>query len=216
MNGPAADGGLSTLTNFVLSAVQLGALGFGAALFVMVFIILIRNQAPADEHTARLRSRFLTMGVAAFAFAGLMQLVTLFWGPKPEGAYRVSVVFAPDPGPNGLPEPVMRLLPAGADVKRNTPFTVDRDLTLSVGVDDIVNKTRNLAATADALSRANVTLTQQAAAMPAGTNVLQPAEVREFKALNDKVRMGLQKGDYGAAAQSSIVLRDCTVRAAKP
>src|SRR5512138_1060644 len=92
----AFDGGFSSLSDFVLNAVQLGALGFGAVLFVMVFLILIRNQAPPDPSTARLRTAFLYMGTAAFLVACAVQLITLYATPKPTGAYRMSVAFAPE------------------------------------------------------------------------------------------------------------------------
>ncbi|HZZ34272.1 MAG TPA: hypothetical protein VFE03_01010, partial [Caulobacteraceae bacterium] len=73
---------IQALTEFVIKAVQLGFLGFGALVFVMVFVILIRNAKP-DAATARLRSRFLTIGFIAFLFAGAVQLVTPFVTPKP-------------------------------------------------------------------------------------------------------------------------------------
>jgi hypothetical protein len=215
-NDPDLTGsGFNALTNFVLQAVQLGALGFGAVLFVLVFLIIIRNQPAADPGIATLRRWFLTLGVAAFIFAGGMQLVTLFFGPKPAGAYKVSVVFAPDPATNALPEPAMRILPVNTTIMRNTPFTVDRDMTLSIGVDEIVQKTRNLTQTAQALTTVNETLSAQAAkVVESGPQAaLAPAEIRQLDALNDRVQRGLTTGDFRAAAASSLALKNAAMTA---
>ena len=55
---------------FVVNLVKLGGLGVGALIFVMVFLILLRNQ-PADERTAKLRTGFLQWG-AVFAILALV------------------------------------------------------------------------------------------------------------------------------------------------
>src|SRR5437899_11761965 len=100
-----------TLTDFVIKAIQLGFLGFGALLFVMVFIILFRNQ-PADAKTARLRSTFLWLGFASFVLAGIAQLATPILAPKPAaGPYEVAVAFSPKLSAAQLPEPTMTVLP---------------------------------------------------------------------------------------------------------
>jgi len=165
MNSTAADGlgglGISSLTDFVLKAVQLGFLGFGAALFVMVFIILFRNQKPADASTAKLRMRFLTFGVAAFAFAGISQLVAPLIAPAPSRAYKLSVTFAPQLDVNKLPEPSMIVLPANVKIAQNAPFDVKQDATLAIGIDGILQQVRSLKNTTDALSASNQELSSQ-------------------------------------------------------
>jgi hypothetical protein len=156
------------------------------------------------------------MGVASFVFAGLMQLVALVWGPAPVGKYNVSVVFAPDPTTNALPEPAMRLLPANTTVQRNVPFVVDHDTTLSIGVDEIVRKTRNLTETAQTLTKVNATLSAEAARSASGGEAtLAPAELRRLDAINAGLQTNLRRGDFVAAAVSSRALRDVTAKASQ-
>jgi hypothetical protein len=208
---------LSTLTEFVIKAVQLGFLGFGALVFVMVFVILIRNEKP-DASTARLRSRFLTIGFIAFLFAGAVQLVTPFVTPKPVvGTYKVSVAFSPKLSTAQLPEPTMMVLPMNTPVTQDKPFSLAQDAVLTVQIDDIIKQAQGLKATAQALSAANTQLNEQleksAAAAPAVAPIA-PADAARLKLLSENVRANLANGDFAAAAVSADRAKTFTAAAA--
>ncbi len=207
---------ISALTEFVIKAVQLGFLGFGALVFVMVFVILIRNAKP-DAATARLRSQFLIIGFIAFLFAGAVQLITPFVTPKPTvGTYKVSVAFSPKLSTAQLPEPTMTVLPMNTPVTQDTPFQLSQDAVLTVQIDDIIKQAQGLKETAQALSAANVQLNDQlakAATVAPATAPIAPADAAQLKVLSESVSANLARGDFAAAALTARHARTFTAAA---
>lgn len=190
---------IGTLTEFVIKAVQLGFLGFGALVFVMVFVILIRNQKP-DAANAKLRTRFLTLGFVAFLFAGVVQVLAPWLTPR-TGAYKVAVAFSPKLSTAQLPEPTMVVLPMNTKVTQDTPFALTQDSVLTVQIDDIIKQAQSLKSTAQALSAANVQLNDQLSqAATAPTPAIPPAQAEQLKVLSTSVNAKLARGDFASAA----------------
>ena len=206
---------IAPLTDFVLKAVQLGFLGFGALFLVMVFVILFRNQ-PADPDTAKLRMRFLTLGMAAFVFAGVAQLVTLMIAPKPQGSHQVAISFSPDLKTARLPQPAILVLPQRTEVQEDQPFTVGQDETISIKVDGVIEQARALVSAAQTLASANETLTQKlttasnAQAAAGSAPAITTGEAQSLNTLSQDVKLKLQAGDFTHLARSTQALGQVT------
>lgn len=207
-------GELDTLASTVVKLVQLGFLGFGALLFIMVFVLLYRNQ-PVDAASAKLRQQFLAFGVGAFVFAGLMQLVTLFFAPH-SGAYKVSVAFSPQLSTANLPEPSMVVLPVNQPVKQYQPFTVSADETLDIGIDGIIDQAKSLNTVARQLTQANAQLATAAAA-PASSPAAAAArpQILQLQSLSRQLQFHLDRGDFASAAKAATQANQVSAAAAR-
>jgi len=118
--------------DFVVNLVKLGGLGIGALIFVLVFLILFRNQ-PADAQTAKLRVRFLTWG-ASFAVVALAAstATTLLQGrSSAPSTYRLGITLSPSFEEAQLPSPDIVLMPAGKHLKPDEAVEVTSDATLA-------------------------------------------------------------------------------------
>lgn len=200
----------STIADTVLKLVQAGFLGFGALLFIMAFIIIYQNK-PASQDQADFRKSFLYLGVGAYVFAGLMQLIP-FVMPARGANYRLSVAFSPSLSTAHLPDPSMALLPQNQPVKLMAPVSVSSDTTLQIGIDGIIDQAQQLSAAnnqlktvAQQLSQAN---TQLAAAAPvaAASSTVAAAVKPQADAVNKfslQVQSNLARGDFTAAALSA-------------
>jgi hypothetical protein len=133
---------LDFLSRFPLDALQYGALGFGMVLLVLVFIILLQNKPPADDGIRYLRKWFLGAGVFCFVLALVAPLFESRIAPS-ESRYEMTLTFSPDLVSNGLPEPSMLLFPQDVGVEQDRTFTVDRNTTIRVRVDDIIRHASN-------------------------------------------------------------------------
>src|SRR5437899_3063238 len=144
---------------FVVNLVKLGGLGVGALIFVMVFLILFRNQAAA-EGTARLRTSFLRWG-AVFAILALVasSATELSQSLRPSSKIRLGVTISPDFAEAKLPPPQLILMPSGTTLQPNTSTEIQGDSTLNIQVRGIVESVKGLAQSSQTLLATNQTLT---------------------------------------------------------
>ena len=100
------DGFYGTLTDLV----RLGSAGVGIAVFLMVFILLMRGK-PMDEATARLREKFLIYGVGFAVFCGIASFISPFFEKevKAGGPVKLRLAFSPDFGTESLTPPKVQL-----------------------------------------------------------------------------------------------------------
>jgi hypothetical protein len=208
--------------DFVVNLVKLGGLGLGALIFVLVFIILFRNQ-KADAANARLRSQFLRWGAGFAILALITSTVTTVIQSRSNPAKPVllGVTISPDFGEAKLPPPELFLMPAGTPVKPNGQVTIDHDATLSIQVRGIVQGVQALNQSSERLLQANQTLT--AALTPPAPVAGQPTppvappaisapEIASLKAAQETVRSSLAAGDFKAAAANSVKMQSITNR----
>ena len=209
--------------DFVVNLVKLGGLGVGALIFVMVFIILFRNQ-KADAANARLRSQFLSWGAGFAVLALITSTVTTLVQARANPAKPVllGVTISPDFGEAKLPPPELFLMPAGTPVKPNGQVTIDHDATLAIQVKGIVQGVQALNQSSEQLLQANQTLTAAlappapVAGQPTPPAAVPPAisapEIASLKAAQETVRSSLAAGDFKAAAANSVKMQSITNR----
>jgi hypothetical protein len=177
---PASDVGIAT--DFVLKLVQLGFIGLAGLLFVLVFLILWKNQ-QADERMAKFRMAFLAIGfLSVLVSAGVQILPT---------KAKTSVTFSPDLAVAGLSVPAIRLLPGGSGVSPDQEFTLPTGSTISIRADRLLIEAKQLQATSQDLAKA---ASQLADAEPA-----QAAEAQEVQDLSTEVTQNLRQGKFDAA-----------------
>lgn len=207
-----------SLFETVVKLVQLGGLGVGALIFLFVFILLLQGK-PVDPASARLRSRFLTIGTIFAVVALGASLLQLLIVPDPVGAARMTVTFSPSFATENLPAPAMRLIDAGVPrpISEDSPFDIASTATLKISVDELLKSAKSLQqvkATAQTLLESNKALTSAlaapsvAAAAPSATESatvkLIPPEVL-FKLNRAQTSIGdsLRSGDYAGAVVAS-------------
>ena len=177
---PTSDVGIAT--DFVIKLVQLGFIGLAGLLFVLIFLILWKNQ-QADAGMARFRMAFLAVGFLSVLVAAGVQIL-------PTKA-QTSVTFSPDLTAAGLSIPAIRLLPTGSGVSPDQQFTLPSGSTISIRADRLLAEAQQLQATTRDLAKAT---SQLAEAEPA-----QPAEAQEVQELSTEVTQNLKRGNFGAA-----------------
>lgn len=207
----------ASIFGFALDAVRLGFLGFGALLFVLVFLILIRNQPAADAGTTQLRHRFLTWGVMSFVFAGLASLIEPFVN-QPTGTHRLSVTFSPNFSAANLPEPSMVLLPDQTPIGQNEPFSIREDGTVKVSIDQIIAHARGLSETAENLVAANETLTKRlmesgaTLEVPDGASAISPEDLSRLRETQNQLKEDIQSGNTPEILNGSATIKGTLAR----
>jgi hypothetical protein len=207
----------STLTELV----RLGSAGVGIAVFLMVFILLMRGK-PMDKATARLREKFLIYGVAFAVFCG----VASFLGPllqkdeqKPAGPVKLRLAFSPDFGTESLTPPKVQL-PDGSASEPGKVFNIphsDVPQVLTIGMDGPLKEVRSLRSTTTALAQSVAAVQEQrdqlAASIPATTPAAPEAQsdlakaAQQSEALQQDVVQSINRGDFDQAAIISQRLR---------
>ena len=211
--------------NFVVELVKLGGLGIGALIFVLVFIILFRNQAP-DPATAKLRSQFLLLG-SSFALVALVaSTATSLLRPAVAAAapakFKLGITLSPDFGEAKLPNPEFRLMPAGVPVLEGQAVEIGSDSTLDIKVRGIVSSVQALSKSSENLLQTNQQLTQavEAAIRPTPPGASAPApitlpQIQQLKNSQEEIRRNIVTGDFNAAAISSLNTRNFAKSAIK-
>jgi len=203
--------------NFVVELVKLGGLGIGALIFVLVFIILFRNQ-PADAATARLRSQFLIWGGSFALIALIVSTATSLLRPAAAAPakFKLGITLSPDFSEAKLPSPQFRLMPSGVAVQEGQAVEIGSDSTLDIKVKGIVASVQALSKSSENLLQTNQQLTQavEAAIKPTpagGTSAPAPMtlpQIQELKNSQEETRKRIVAGDFHAAAISSLKTRD--------
>jgi hypothetical protein len=193
----------ASLFEFVLKAVQLGFMGFGAVVLVLSFIIIFTNKPPASENNAKLRQNFLVFGFASFLFAGLVTLYSTYQASHHE----LTVTISPDFSVAGLSPPNMKLSPQGTHLGEGQAITIDRDTTLHVRVDKAISEVKKLNEVA-----VNVTTETQRLSAELAEDRRAPTQVRANAAeVSGQTRLVLEalgKNDMFTAARRTTELRD--------
>lgn len=205
-----------TLTDLV----RLGSAGVGIAVFLMVFILLMRGK-PIDKSTARLQEKFLVYGVGFAIFCG----VVAFLGPlfqkeevKPGGPVRLRLAFSPDFGTESLTPPKVQL-PDGSNSEPGKVFSIphsDVPQVLTIGMDGPLKEVRSLRSTTTALAQSVAAVQEQrdqlaasivpATPAPEARNDLAEAS-QQAEALQKDVVQSIARGDFDQAAIISQRLR---------
>jgi hypothetical protein len=212
--------------DFVVNLVKLGGLGLGALIFVLVFIILFRNQ-PADRETAKLRVRFLAWG-SSFAIVALAAttVTSLFQNRSgPASTYRLGVTLSPSFEDAQLPSPDLILMPAGKRIKPDEAVDMVGDATLAIQVRGIVQNVNALKNSSTEMLKTNETLT--AALQKSATDASAPVvsggppvpvkaapisvtELRNIAQAQSVIKSSLARGDFRSAAANSAKMRILT------
>lgn len=215
-----------TLTELV----RLGSAGVGIAVFLMVFVLLMRGK-PIDKATARLREKFLVYGVAFAIFCGIAS----FLGPllqkeeaaKPGGPVKLRLAFSPDFGTESLTPPKVQL-PDGSDSEPGKVFTIphsDVPQVLTIGMDGPLKEVRNLRSTTTALAQSVAAVQEQRDQLAASIAPTNPAPVaqsdlarasQQTEALQQDVVQSINRGEFDKAAILSQRLRANVVSSAPP
>jgi hypothetical protein len=99
---------MDSLYKTVISLASLGFAGVGLVIFLLIFVLLMKG-GPVDVPTAKLRNRYLTLGVGFAAFCGVLTLVSTLLAPKETFTpTKLTLTFAPEFADEQLPEPVLR------------------------------------------------------------------------------------------------------------
>jgi len=203
----------------IVELAKIGGLGIGALIFLLVFILLLRNQ-PVDAETARLRSRFLYLGIA---FAVLALGVTLLQpGPKTSVGTLV-VTYSPKLGSAGLPTPDMILIDDATPraVEADRGLMVGGNATLKISADELIAQARKVEsaqAIAKTLVAANAVTAAAPVRVPGATGattepaaippvVVSSGELGRIKALQNSAAISLSRGDFVAAERTSVTLQ---------
>lgn len=158
----------------IVELAKIGGLGIGALIFLFVFILLLRNQ-PVDAETARLRTKFLYLGVA---FAVLAVGVSLLQpGPQPGGAGTLVVTYSPKLGTAGLPTPEMILIDGAAPrtVEADRGLALGGSATLKISADELIAQARKVES-AQAIAKTLVAANAVTAAPAVTGPAMPPAE----------------------------------------
>jgi preprotein translocase subunit SecF len=184
---PASDVGIAT--DFVLKLVQLGFIGLAGLLFVLVFLILWKNQ-PADEGMAKFRMAFLAVGfLSVLVSAGVQILPT---------KATTAVTFSTDFTVAALPTPAVRLLPGGKQVQPEEEFSLPTGSTISIRTDQMLAEARQLKVESQQLQATSQVLAK-AASQLAEAEPARPAEAQEVQDLSTQVSQNLREGKFNAA-----------------
>lgn len=197
----------------LVELVKIGSAGVGIAIFLMVFIMLIRAK-PVDHQTASLREKFLKWGVLFAVFCGVLALVPplLHKGSDPL-AMRLS--FSPDFESQKLSPPKV-ILPDGSNAEAEKFFSLrpsTEPQVLTVRMDVTLDEVKALRDTskklAESVGSAQQQLSDFATQSEAPSTALETLEFKTAatKSLQVQVTESLRVGDYGRANVLSGQLR---------
>lgn len=215
----------ATLVKFV----QAGGIGFGAIVFLLSFILLLREK-PIEPERARLQTTFMQWGVG-FSIIAIGAGLAQNWLQRPsDGAGHLVVTYSPKLTTAGLPVPDMLLLSNTGSL----PVVADSDVsfagqaTLKISADDLIAQARNLqtakAIVANVAAAASVAAAPSTAAgapvppvvganpgpatgpapgLPAPVATVSAAESNQLKVLQFQAATSLAKGDFATARIAS-------------
>jgi hypothetical protein len=126
----------------ILDLAKVGFFGLACLIFVLAAIVLSTSAIRGKPDTGNNFRTFLGFGIAAIVIAGLAQF------SNPHSSYKVTMSFSPDMAVNGLPFP--RVMMNAKQIKLDEPFSLDRDDTIQVGVDEVIKAAKELRAEAEA------------------------------------------------------------------
>jgi len=199
--------------------VNLGFAGVGIAVFLLIFILLIRDK-PIDARKAKLYDKVLTWGVGFAVFCGIISLLGPLVDTRPQspGNVRLRLAFSPDFESQALPPPKVRL-PDGSVAEAGAAFTVpatDSAQVLQVGVDDALRQVQALRATTTTLTQSLATTRRQrdslaaaAPAAPAALGARRQIQMSSQKAaqIERNVARLVDSGEFAQAARATEQLR---------
>lgn len=192
---------------------KIGSAGVGVAIFLMVFILLVRGK-PVDEHTAQLREKFLKWGVLFAVFCGVVALLPPMM-QKESGPLAMRLSFSPDFESQKLSPPKV-ILPDGSNAEAEKFFKLrpsTEPQVLTVRMDATLNEVRALRDASKKLAESVGSAQQQISAL--AFQARTPIEVRdslemrsnESRSLQAQLTESLRLGDYGKANVLSGELR---------
>ena len=209
------------LLSTVIELARLGAVGIGAIVLLLAFVLLFRATS-IDREKAKLINRFMTLGFVFGLGAGVLGLVPLFFNPS--GPVPVRLSFSPNFSSEGLSPPKIEA-PDGSPIQPGQKFALQPSLTaqvVTVGVDDALKDVRNLrqasttlASTVETVKAQRDALAAKAAPDPTVAANLS-ATSAETKKLQDAVTESINVGDYSRANALSTRLNYSAVRAGRP
>jgi hypothetical protein len=197
---------------------KIGSAGVGIAIFLMVFIMLIREK-PVDESTARLRETFLKYGVFFAVFCGVVALVPPLL-QKGGGPLAMRLSFSPDFESQKLSPPKV-VLPDGSRAEAEKFFSLrpsSEPQVLTVKMDATLAEVGALRETSKKLAESVGTAQQQLNTLasqvdsPAATQEHLEATTTEARTLQNRVSESLRVGNYGQANALSSQLRNNVIR----
>ncbi len=218
---------MDKLFSTIQSLVALGFAGVGIAVFLMVFIMLMRGK-PVDGASARLQGRFLLYGFIFAVFCGVMTVVAPLLQPAPVGGpIKLRLAFSPDFSTEKLSPPKV-LLPDGSQSDPDKAFEITPApiTVLTVGMDATLAEVASLRTTSAQLANSVADVQTQrdllatrlpaAAAAPAPVQQNLAASAGQSRALQQNVAASIAKGDFKGAAQLSAQLRASVARTNQP
>lgn len=205
----------------ILELARLGAVGVGAIVLLLAFILMFRIKR-IDPEKGKLINRYMTLGFVFALAAGVLGLVPLF--VRQGGPIPVRLSFSPNFKTQGLSPPTIEA-PDGSPVQPGQKFTLEPSLTpqvVMVGVDDALEDVRKLRLTSTALATSVDTLTTQRDALaakatpdPAVASNLSAASAETGK-LQDAITQSIRVGDYDRAHTLSTRLNNSVLKAQAP
>lgn len=212
------------LLSTILELARLGAVGIGAIVLLLAFILLFRSKSIEPEK-GKLINRFMTLGFFFGLAAGVLGLVPLFFTkPGDSGPVSLRLSFSPDMENAGLTPPVTKL-PDGKTVPAEEAFSLPASVlpqVLTVKVDKTIAEVQSLRDTSKALADSVAKATDQrnelakqiapAAAAPAAEQHLE-AQAQQTDQLQTEVTKSLQTGDFARANTLSRQLRTSVIKA---
>ena len=207
--------------NFALAVVKIGGVGLGALVFVMAFIILLRNQSAADDGIKAFRTRFLTLG---FSFA-VLSLAAWLAQPVIERAFpasagkrphRVTIDVSPDLEVQKLPPLVMRLDPANAPITAGKTFELNENAVINIKTDRLIEEARALRQTAEKVVASNRELLNAQADLVSRIDPAEPerreiiGNVAAAQEANKDVAASLETGQFKESLVASARVQRAT------
>jgi hypothetical protein len=203
---------------------KIGAAGVGVAVLLMVFLLIMKGK-PVDPDTAKLRQRFLTLGVGFAVVVGLLALVPSLF-PQESGPTAMRLTFSPDFQTESLTPPTI-MLPDGTVVKPDQPVSLPPThgtQVVKITIDEALKEVASLRQASASLAASVANITQQrdtlakeiapAATAPAAQQTLH-LQTQQTQQLQGEVAKSIQSGDFARANVFSSRLHQSVV-AARP
>lgn len=215
----------ATLFSTVLELARIGAVGIGAIVLLLTFILLFRA-STIDDQKAKLIHRFMTLGFVFGIGAGILGLVPLFFATG--GPLSLRLAFSPDFDSQKLQPPIIRL-PDGTKTRHDAKFFLQQSAgtqVVTIAMDPTLDQVRNLRKASATLTSTLTKVTQQrdvlavraAALKPTGQGPalqkLEQSSINSF-AIQSDVFKSLNVGDYARAYELTGHLQG-SVNAAQP
>ena len=214
------------LLSTILELARLGAVGIGAIVLMLAFLLLFRRD-PIDPERGKLINRYMTLGFIFGLAAGALGLLPIF--AKPSGSTALRVAFSPDMSNAGLSAPVT-LLPDGKAVPAEEAFSLPASIlpqVLTVKVDKTIDEVKNLRQAKQELTQATEklavsaaeateqvkTLSAKAAEMTTApaADVVQETAV-ETQRPNEEVLKSVRSGDFARVNSLSTRLKASVIK----